>query len=215
MQRHLLIFLGLAALIFCAAADQQPPEPRKMPAVMKPTPIFKAAISPVIDGSLDDACWKNAVPVVVDNMFGVDGRHTNPAPMVARFAWDDRYLYIAYDVLDTDMIVVGTGREVGPPGNRRPTSEEYLPAKNLDLVEFFVSLGSERAFWEIHHTAGNHLNNHWCQVPTADALAKVAKPSIGNLSIDRNTFIPDDGQFTVVRAVQLKRRPRWNPQHSE
>jgi hypothetical protein len=195
-----LLCLSLPAL----AGERSAPSPSSRPA---PTPIYKTPTPPKIDGSLDDPCWKQAVPIVTNYLYAGDGKRTDPPPMVARFAWDDRYFYIAYDVFDSDLITVPTGRETGPPGNRRPTSEEYAPEKNLDLVEFFISTGSERAFWEVHHTAGNHLNNHWCELAPPEVLAKIARPSMKDVTIRRDGYIPDDGQATVARAVQLKKRP--------
>jgi hypothetical protein len=126
--------------------------------------------------------------------------------MTARFAWDERFLYIGYEVNDTNIVALGTGRESGPPGNRRPMSEEYLPEKNLDLVEFFISFGSARNFWEIHHNASNHLNNLWIELPTPEALAKIAKPSYKDVTFHRERYVGDDGAFTVARAVRMKPR---------
>ena len=113
-------------------------------------------------------------------------------------------MYFAYELRDRDLVVIGTGHESGPPDDRRPTSEEYLPEKKLDLVELFVSLGSREQFWEIHHTAGNHLNNAWCRVPSARRFG----PPRGSrgmpiVTFDRQRFIPDDGPFTVARYVAL------------
>jgi len=84
--------------------------------------------------------------------------------------------------------------------------EEYLPEKHLDLAEFFISFGSVREFWEIHHDSANHLNNLAVELPTAEALAKIPKPSYKDVTFHRQRFVGDDGTFTVARAVQLKAR---------
>ena len=131
--------------------------------------------------------------------------------MTARFAWDERYLYIGYEVNDTNLVAIASGRESGPPGNRRPMSEEYLPEKKLDLVEFFISFGSVRTFWEIHHNAANHLNNLGIELPSAEALAKIPKPSYKDVTFHRDRYVDDDGAFTVARAVQLKPRADGRP----
>ena len=176
-----------------------------------PTPIYRAKNAPVIDGKLDDPCWQNAVAVVANHLYAAPGQRTEPAPLLARFAWDEHFLYIAYEVNDTNLVAIASGRESGPPGNRRMTPEEYLPEKGLDLAEFFISFGSERGFWEIHHDAANHLNNLPVQLPTAEALAKIPKPSYKDVTFHRERFVTDDREFTVARAVQLKPRKDGKP----
>ncbi|MDX1944162.1 MAG: alpha/beta hydrolase family protein [Pirellulaceae bacterium] len=174
-------------------------------------PLDKAAAPIVIDGRLDDAVWQAAQPIVVNHRHGKAGVLTNPPPLVARLAWDERYLYFGYEVRDRDLIVVPTGREAGPPGNRRPTSEEYLPEKRLDLVELFVSLGSREEFWEIHHAAGNQLNNSWCQVPPTETWAAQGKARYGDVKFDRERYVGDDGGATLARAVALLPKADGSP----
>ena len=174
--------------------------------VVPPTPIYRATTAPVIDGKLDDACWQKAVTVVANHRYAAPGQRTEPPPLVARFAWDEHCLYIAYEVNDTNLIAIASGRESGPPGNRRMTPEEYLPEKGLDLAEFFISFGSERGFWEIHHDAANHLNNLGVELPSAEALAKIPKPGYKDVTFHREHFVGDDREFTVARAVQFKPR---------
>ena len=176
-----------------------------------PTPIYRAKAAPVIDGKLDDACWQHAVVVVANHLYAAPGQRTEPPPLIARFAWDERYLYIAYEVNDTNLIALASGRESGPPGNRRMTPEEYLPEKGLDLAEFFISFGSAREFWEVHHDAANHLNNLAVELPTAEALAKILKPSYNDVTFHRERYVTDDGAFTVARAVQFKPRKDGKP----
>jgi dienelactone hydrolase len=156
-----------------------------------------------IDGKLDEDVWRTTEPVLANRPHGRSGQVADQPPLTARFAWDDDYLYVGYEVRDTDLVAIGTGRQIGPPGNQREASAEYLPEKNLDLVEFFVSLGSPTEFWELHHSAGNHLNTHWCTVPTAAELRKRVKPQLADVKCDRERFIADDGQRTVARAVRL------------
>jgi hypothetical protein len=167
-----------------------------------PQNIFRTESPPVIDGKLDDDCWRRATVAQVQYPFGEPGTTTSPPPMTARFLWDEHFLYVGYLVRDENLVAIGTGKEVGPPTNRRPTSEEYLPDRNLDLVEFFVSFRGEQEFWELHHTAANHLNNHWCEVPDY-ALKPGAKPTIADVTIRRDRFASDDGAHTVARAAAL------------
>ena len=186
-------------------------EPAATNATVQLTPIYRAKTAPVIDGKLDDACWQNAVVIVANHLYAAPGQRTEPPPLVARFAWDEHYLYIAYEVNDTNLVALASGRESGPLGNRRPVPEEYLPEKGLDLAEFFLSFGSEREFWEVHHDAANNLNNLAIELPTAEALAKIAKPSYKDVTFHRERYVGDDGALTVARAVQLKPRKDGKP----
>lgn len=204
MKPTAFVALTLAAgLAFTAQAAEKE--------TISPTPVYRAKTAPVIDGKLDDACWQNAIVVVANHLYAAPGQRTEPPPLVARFAWDEHCLYIAYEVNDTNLIALASGRESGPPGNRRMTPEEYLPEKGLDLAEFFISFGSVREFWEIHHDAANHMNNLAVELPTAEALAKIPKPSYKDVTFHRERFVTDDREFTVARAVQLKPRKDGKP----
>lgn len=197
MKTAALASLTFAVALTCAAFAAEPP-------ATQPTPIYRAKTAPVINGKLDDACWQNAVVVVANHVYAAPGQRTEPPPLIARFAWDERFLYIGYEVNDTNIVALGTGRESGPPGNRRPMSEEYLPEKHLDLVEFFISFGSTQAFWEIHHNAWNHLNNLWIELPAAEVLAKIPRPGYKDVRFHRERYVDDDGAFTVARATRPK-----------
>jgi dienelactone hydrolase len=190
--RHLLSALDRVCRFFAATAGAA--EVREIARTSEPL---------TIDGKLDEAAWRAAEPIPVDRPHGRAGLIAAEPPMVARLVCDERYLYVGYEVRDTDLVAIGTGRRVGPAGNEREASEEYLPEKNLDLAEFFISQGSATEFWEMHHSAGNHLNNHWCQVPTTGELRKKAKAQNGDVKFDRARFVPDDGKLTVACSVYL------------
>lgn len=177
----------------------------KDPADVKP--IYKAEQPVTIDGRHDESCWQAAQPLQVDQPLGDKPLSGAPLPMQVKYAWDEHYFYIAYEVHDTDLVTVGTGRKVGPPDNQRPTSLEYAPEKNLDLAEFFVSFGSVRFFWEVHHTAANHLNNHWCAVPDRDDPILRSPQALGAVLILRNEYIDDEEDARVASAVTLLKRP--------
>jgi hypothetical protein len=174
-------------------------------------PIQRTAKAPVVDGRLDDACWKSAAPVRAFYPHDALGKKTSPPPLIAKFSWDDHYLYLAYEVIDSSIVAIGTGKKEGPPKNRRPQSAEYLPENNLDLVEFFISFGSKQFFWEIHHNASNQLNNIWIELPTAAELKKIEHPSYNHITFHRKRFVEDDGKFTVKRAIHLKPKTDRNP----
>ena len=185
--------------------------PALLCAAPKPTPLQYTAKAPVIDGRLDETCWKQAQPLHVAQPHDKTRKPPAQPPMIARAVWDENYLYLAYEVSDTHVVALGTGRETGPAQNRRPQAVEYAPEKNLDLVEFFVALDSHRFFWEIHHNAANHLNTLWIELPTAAQLAKISKPGYRHIKFHRDRHLPDDGPRTLQRATQLKPKTDGTP----
>ncbi|WP_375766386.1 carbohydrate-binding family 9-like protein [Archangium gephyra] len=85
--------------------------------------VRRASKAPVIDGELDDAVWKDAAPVVLRGSF--DGREPS-LRTEARLAYDDQYLYVAFDVEDPD--VWGTLREQDTPIYEQEVVEIFLDA---------------------------------------------------------------------------------------
>ena len=175
------------------------------------TSISQAVSAPIIDGMLNDPCWKQTKPILVIYPHDGSGKAPDPVPMTTWMTWDSHYLYLAYEVNDTNLVALGTGRKTGPPKNRRPQSLEYAPEKNLDLAEFFISLGNGQFFWEIHHNAANHLNTLWIEVPSPDQLVKIEKPVYRHDTFHRNHYLPDQGTHTLKRAVQLKKKANNQP----
>jgi len=175
------------------------------------TPISQTVSAPIIDGILNDPCWKQTKPIPVIYPHDGSGKAPDPVPMNTWMTWDSHYLYLAYEVNDTNLVALGTGRKTGPPKNRRPQSLEYAPEKNLDLAEFFISFGNGQFFWEIHHNAANHLNTLWIEIPSSDRLAKIEKPVYRHVTFHRDHYLPDRRTHTLKRAVQLKKKANNQP----
>jgi len=177
--------------------------PLWLSAAVKPLPVYHTASAPVIDGQLDDLCWKNAKLIQVTQPHDSKRKIPVKPPMTVKLSWDANYLYLAYEVIDANIIALGTGRQIGPADNKRPQALEYAPEKNIDLAEFFITTGSPRFFWEIHHNAANHLNTLWVELPTNAELAKIANPGYRHIKFHRARYLADDGSRTLRRAVQL------------
>lgn len=107
------VLLGLAVLLVVVV---EPPSRRAGRAVHEVVPraqVRRAAVPPVIDGVLDDAVWQGAAVlgpfahtldgerVRVDFVDGAP-REVPLRATTARLAWDDRALYIAFEVADPD-----------------------------------------------------------------------------------------------------------------
>ncbi len=181
------------------------------PAAELPARISKTLKPITVDGVLDERVWERAARVRAGYLLGQTGTLSDQPRMAARFAWDDHYLYIAYETFDRNLIAAGTGEQEGPPANRREGAVIWADAKKIDVVEFFISFGDERFFWEIHHNAANHFNDVWITVP--DPAWRVSQLSIATWGIifGHGMWMQDDGPHTLAKAVRLKPRADGQP----
>jgi hypothetical protein len=95
-------------------------------AAQAPLPRYEAhrASAPVvIDGKLDDKAW--AAAAAVELIFPWESQTGAKQKTSARVLWDDRYLYVAYECEDRDIVAVHMERD-------DPTYRD-------DAVEFFVN----------------------------------------------------------------------------
>ena len=94
--------IGFTTACGANAAGDDNAEPTPLPAV----PIIKADQPIVIDGNLNEPAWHAGVPVDVNYVMAGTGKRDTSTPMIARFLWDDHYLYIGYEVFDSDLTAV-------------------------------------------------------------------------------------------------------------
>ena len=172
--------------------------------------IVHAKEPPTIDGKLDEAVWRGAKQILVDRPHGRAGLVAGESPMIVRLAWDDRYLYVGYEVRDTDLVTFSSGefRATTPPGNRRDVSPNYLPDMNLDVAQFFIAIGGpppegRTEFWEMHHGAGDYLSKFWCVTPSARMLRKKIRAEVSDVTFDGERFVSRDGRVSAASAVHL------------
>jgi hypothetical protein len=189
----------LATAILAATVIAAPGEPTTRPAparLQHTTPV-------VIDGDLSDGCWQTATPVRADYLYGDQGVPADRPRMTAKYAWDDHYLYIAYETFDRNLVALGSGKEDGPPGNRRPGLLIRAGDRRPDVVEFFISFGDVNRSWEIHQNAANQFND----------MVNVVSPDGGRARIDNEAWIgdDDDGAHTLKTAVKLKPKADGKP----
>lgn len=204
MKKSTLSFLCLAALtpVFVAfPADQAPPA-----AASAPLPeIPKAEKAIAVDGKLDEADWARALVVPVNLIWGMGSERTTAPRMTARFLWDNSYLYIGYEVWDTNLTARTEGSPQGPKNNSR-SGCDILP--DIDVVEFFLVFDDPNFFWEIHHNALNNFGDLLCLV-SLPAWQK-SRPALAGAGIywGRQEYIQDQGALTLSRAVALKPRKK-------
>jgi hypothetical protein len=134
--------LILTLAICCAfpgapAATAQEPKPTKRvdllvsePEIVTRTAVCRwAAEPPVLDGKLDDPCWKRAAVIDKFASFWMDPPKSRPGTM-AYLVWDDDALYYAGSMTDAELRSFGTKRN------------DHL--WNGDVFELFLKPSAER-----------------------------------------------------------------------
>lgn len=177
-----------------------------------PEPVGETSSPVIMDGALDDAVWKDAAPVAVDYIGSKVGEKSPEPRMIAKYAWDSEYLYIAYETFDSNLTAVGTETKEGPVDNQRAGAEIFKKGVNVDVVEFFISFGDEHFMWEIHQNALNQFNDVLCIVP--DPNWPVSKTSLAGphgIIFNQYEWLANDGQSTVAMAVKLKPKTDGSP----
>ncbi len=197
---------GVLVGVFVASQATILPVPAAEPAATVKVP--KAAVPPVVDGVLDDACWQRAPVAAVDFVMGKLGHKATRNPMKCRLAWDDQYLFIGYETFDDNLIAVGTGEEQGPAANRREGAKIHDPPVKVDVAEFFITCGDEHYFWEVHHNAANQFNDVWCAV--IDDKQPVTKTALARYGIHfgHGEFLDDDAEAKAHFAAAVKLKPK-------
>lgn len=194
-----LLFASLSA--GCA----QPTAPASIPIYKTDTPVS-------IDGMLDDPCWTQAVPICVDYLYGQRGKLASSPRMVVKYAWDEHYLYIAYETFGRNLRAKNEKTVKGPPANQRPIAMNFDPNGKLDVTEFFISFGDCHLFWELHHNALNGFNDIWINAPAEDWPFSHSDMTNGaNLYMIPEAYVKDDGADTLKMAVRLKPKADGTP----
>jgi hypothetical protein len=179
----------------------------------EPLAIHKAATQIAIDGVLDDPAWKHAQVIAAEYVWGKVGRRSAEPQMRARYTWDDRYLYVGYETFDKNLVALGTGEMEGPRENLREGCVIAHPTEKPDVVEFFISFGDLRFFWEIHHNAAKQFNDIWCVVP--DEAWPISKSSMNRFGIlfHHREYVQDDpaAGCRLATAVTLKPKADGKP----
>ena len=208
--RHCLMALAILAFMLLANSGCRPV--REAGGGSAPAKkIFKASAPVRIDGVLDEGIWQTAAVVEVNYIHGKVGVRDQEPRLKARFAWDDHYLYIAYETFDTHVVALTDGRLKGPKNNRRQAVLPWAPEPKVDVAEFFVSFGSTQFMWELQHNASNHLNDVF--VTALDPKSKIYDSSLNFLGLimSEQEYVKDQGAFSVKMAVRLKKNQQNQP----
>ncbi len=138
-----LISLGLLSIAGCCKCAKDKTTDEKNPPEEPPiaTLVAKYTDKPVVlDGKLDDPCWSEATAYKL-------GLSTDKIAKGAvlkeggevRFAWDDKYLYLAASFEDSDIVAQG--------------KKDQLHHYRLgDLCELFLKPENKSWYWELYVT---------------------------------------------------------------
>jgi hypothetical protein len=197
----------LYAVIGCAAAAAVGAE------AAEPAPVHKTSTPIAIDGVLDEPAWKQAEVVEADYIWGQVGKRSTRPQLRVRYTWDDHYLYMGYETFDENLVALGTGEKEGPRDNVREGCVITHPTEKPDVVEFFISFGDLRFFWEVHQNAANQFNDIWCVVP--DESWPISKSSMSRFGIQflQREYVQDDDASgrRLATAVALKPKGDGKP----
>ena len=175
--------------------------------------VVKAKKPIVIDGRLNDGDWKRAKIVRADFLWDKKDVVSKTPRMTARYLWDDHYLYIGYEIFDTNLQAKASGTMDGPPDNQRPGCEA-LPTNRIDIVEFHIVFEDRNFFWNVHHNASNHFSDSICIVGLPSwTSTQIAFASFAQTGIywARKEHIQDEGDRKLACAVSLSARKDGKP----
>ena len=134
----IMVLLSLSVL---GCASSQPSDQSAPAQTGRPIMIAVRAAQPVkIDGHLDDAVWQDA-PAYELNLSRdkLDEGKTLIEGGTARLAYDDKYLYAAFDFTDSDVVAEGK-------------QDDILHFRFGDVAELFVSPDGRPYYWELYAT---------------------------------------------------------------
>jgi hypothetical protein len=174
----------------------------------EPYPVVYAAVAPTLDGKLDEPVWREAVrlePLYEYNQFGV---RVDVADI--RMAWDKQCLYVAYTIIDKDLMANETERDailcradVAELFVKPPVRDRY----EYELYEFEFNLWN--AVWDIHF-AGYGGDG-------SPAVARFAKPFNPDIRLKAqvrgtiNDWSDVDEGYTIEVAIPWKAFERTVP----
>ncbi len=209
MKYSFLLTAGIAVCAYCsgcATADVEPELPKTVEARYSAVPVN-------VDGVLDDAVWQEAekYPLLWNPAWGRSKRaiERDGAEQLehgwVRAAWDDKYVYAAFECTDSDVIVLDTEDQ----------KHLYLSG---DLGEFFLKpvLDDYDYYWELYISPYGNKSTFFFPspghkgLPSIDAFEvpgyKVAAVVDGTLNTEKGDFsasLDRDGGWTGEVAVPI------------
>jgi hypothetical protein len=103
----------------------------------------------VVDGKLDDPVWKSA-PVYKMGLSRdkIEAGKQLQEGGAVRFAWDDKYFYVAMDFTDSDIVAEGK-------------TDQLMHYEKGDVGELFLKPDDYTWYWEMYVTPTGKKTNIW------------------------------------------------------
>jgi len=163
----------------------------------EPYPVVYARVEPTIDGKLDDAVWREAVPWTAFFEYNKFGKKVDTVR--AWMAWDQNYLYLAASVQDKDIYVEETERDailcradVVELFVKPPVRDRY----EYEVFEFeFNVLGG---IWDIHYVG---LGCHRTQRFAGDYNPEIVTRAVTRGTV--NDWSDVDEGYTIEVAIPM------------
>jgi len=103
-----------------------------------------------IDGKLDEEAWRHAKQVALDIPRDQQQQGlTLEEKGTARLLWDDRFLYVGFEFVDSDVVALGKEDDEG----------QHLMG---DVAEIFLKPTDQTWYWELHVTPAGYVTQYWC-----------------------------------------------------
>lgn len=115
--------------------------------------VQRAPTVPVIDGRLDDLCWKKAAPI---SGFRLSDQADEKAlsQTIVRVLYDDRHIYLGIEVMNPNMAEIAAMK---CPGKQR--EEDVI---SIDTVEWYLCMGDMTDYyWMGMNVLGLKGDAHW------------------------------------------------------
>jgi hypothetical protein len=125
-------------------ACQRTSAPRAEPLV-----VHRTATPIQLDGNVDKQVWQQVQPVRFDipRELQQQGQSLEEGG-TARLLWDDQYLYVAFDFVDSDVVALGKEDDL----------EQYQLG---DVAEIFLKPTDQTWYWELHVTPAGFASTYW------------------------------------------------------
>ncbi len=159
MRRELLTYY--AVLDFLCGKESPKPKVRATKKVTFPAErnysVYKTASPPVLDGKLDDACWRNAA--VITKLTTASKRRAKPITNVTfRLAYDDKFLYVAMSANDLKASPF-TGRDPAD-GTADDPEAAIWNTDGMDVM-FDTNLNQWSYYQFIANASGGFADNYY------------------------------------------------------
>ena len=153
----------------------------------------------IIDGLLLDPIWEKAPGIRLDTLYKGpnNGESDIKSRGLMKLAWDEHYLYIAYEINDENLVILPSETKNGPPGAERNGLVVWHEKIKVDYLQLFIAPSGTNFFWELHHNAANQFN---------DVYVIVLDESWDNYQ----SSLAGDSHIMFLEEVYLKDQKRFN-----